>query len=897
MPFDLPRLLLNALILLFLLIGCVHIGFATTVVIPSDDEMVIDSRAIVRGKVLSIGASFDRDQNMVFTYVTLRVHEVLKGQITSREIVLKEPGGEAAGYGSLIFGAPQFTPGEHVLVYLDTWPDGSLRVHQMFLGKFSVIADAGTGNLIAVRGTAGANVEVLPQIEQTAPSKTATDRMELEAYMEMVRQKVAANQEQSQQFEDKYYRNVAIRMFPPEYPAKASSGSLEPQFHLFNPAIRWFEPDGGQPVVFYTNLDGAPNQQVLNDIDAAMRAWSTVPGCSLRVISGGTTSQCLQSSGQNTIVFNNCSGFFSPSSGCSGILAMAGVQQYTTAVSRVIGGVVFYRALLAHMSFNPYASCYFTQHCNVAEVATHEMGHALGLHHSWDPVFGGTPTPTELEATMYYMAHFDGRCASIKTDDINGITFIYPASGGVGSELAITTVSLPAGAVGSTYSQALLASGGTPPYSWSLVSGQLPAGLGLSSAGLISGTPSSVGTFNFTVQVSDSASRTAQKALSIFIANALRDAQFVSQNVPSSVTAGQSFNFQMSWINTGSEVWSESAGIRIGSQNPPNNTTWGGNRIVLPSGLSVAPGQQLNITVTAYAPSTPGNYNFQWQMVKDQAGQSLFFGSLSTNVVINVTAQVPPLSIDSASNLEALYGAPFSFQLTGSGGTPPYTWSLAAGALPAGLSLSSAGLISGTPSSVGTFNFTVQVSDSASRTAQKTISIVVKAPPLSIVTSATPAAVKGTPFNMQLAATGGVPPYKWGLANGSGNLPPGLSLDPNTGLISGTPTTAGSFTFTIEVKDQQSVTATKSFQVTVVEPAVVPRIAKVKYKPGSGKLIIFGENFDPAAIVLVDGTQMTPINGGDSLLVKRVFLVPGEHEIRVTNPGGVSSTPFILRVD
>jgi hypothetical protein len=896
MQFGVKRSLLNALILLFLLCIGVRTGFATTVIIPSDDEMVRESRSIIRGKVVSIGTSFDPEQRMVFTYVTLRVKEVLKGSITSHEIVLKEPGGEATGYGTLIFGTPQFALGENVLVYLDTWPDGSLRVHQMFLGKFSIVADSG-GTLFAVRGTAGANVEVIPQSQQAAADETATDRMELEAYLEMVRQKVAANQEQSRKFEDNYYRNVPIHMFPPEYPAKVKSGLIEPQFHLFNPAIRWFEPDNNQPVVFYTNLDGAPDQQVLDDIAAAMRAWSTVPGCSLRVTSGGTTTQCLQGGGQNTIVFNNCSGLFSPSSSCSGILAMAGIQQYTTFNPKTIGGVVFYRALLAHMSFNPYASCHFAQHCNIAEVATHEMGHALGLHHSWDPVFGGSPTPTEQDATMYYLAHFDGRCASLKLDDINGITFIYPAAGGGSGELTITTVSLPAGTIGSTYSQTLSASGGTPPYSWGLVSGQLPAGLSLSSTGLISGIPSSAGTFNFTVQVNDSASRTAQKALSISVTGTVRDAQFVSQNVPSSVTAGQSFNFQMSWINTGSEVWSELAGIRVGSQNPPNNTTWGGNRIVLPSGLSVAPGQQLNITVTAFAPSTPGSYNFQWQMVKDQAGQSLFFGSLSPNIVINVTAQVPPLSIDSAPSLEALYGSPFSFQLTGSGGTPPYAWSLVAGSLPAGLSLSPSGLISGTPAAGGVFAFTVQVSDSASRTAQKAMSITVKAPPLSIVTPAVLSAVRGTPFNMQLAATGGIPPYRWGLAAGSGQLPAGLSIDPNTGLISGTPTVTGSFSFTVEVKDQQSTSATKSFQITVAEPAPVPRIARVKYKPGSGKLIIFGENFDPAAVVFIDGAQVMPINGGDSLLVKRVFLTPGEHEIRVANPNGVFSTPFILRVD
>jgi plastocyanin len=85
---------------------------------------------------------------------------------------------------------------------------------------------------------------------------------------------------------------------------------------------------------------------------------------------------------------------------------------------------------------------------------------------------------------------------------------------------AVTTRSLPAGTVGTAYSARLKAAGGQTPLTWSLVSGTLPAGLHLSSGGLISGTPTTAGTSNFTVQVTDSSSPTkltAQKALSITV--------------------------------------------------------------------------------------------------------------------------------------------------------------------------------------------------------------------------------------------------------------------------------------------------------------------------------------------------------------------------------------------
>jgi hypothetical protein len=217
--------------------------------------------------------------------------------------------------------------------------------------------------------------------------------------------------------------------------------------------------------------------------------------------------------GENTISFNNCDNYsgFAPSPGasCSGVLAAAGIVRYSLSESRVINGVRFYRGIEANMSFNPYARCHFTDSCRLREVATHELGHALGIGHSSDNT-----------ATMYYAAHFDGRCASLKADDIAAITFIYPNGASTPTALAITTTTLASGQVNQAYAQTLAATGGAPPYSWSLVagSGALPAGLTLSNNGQLSGTPTASGTFNFTVRVTDAQSGTAQRAFSLNIA-------------------------------------------------------------------------------------------------------------------------------------------------------------------------------------------------------------------------------------------------------------------------------------------------------------------------------------------------------------------------------------------
>src|SRR5687767_1975228 len=132
---------LRLLFLLALFVASVHSAFATTVIMPSDDSMIIGSRAIIRGRVLAVESALDSQTNRIYTYITVRVQEVFKGEIRTRRIVLKQEGGQLADRGSRIFGTPKFTLDENVILYLDTWADGAFRVHQMFLGKFNIVDD------------------------------------------------------------------------------------------------------------------------------------------------------------------------------------------------------------------------------------------------------------------------------------------------------------------------------------------------------------------------------------------------------------------------------------------------------------------------------------------------------------------------------------------------------------------------------------------------------------------------------------------------------------------------------------------------------------------------------------------------------------------------------------
>jgi hypothetical protein len=119
---------------------------------------------------------------------------------------------------------------------------------------------------------------------------------------------------------------------------------------------------------------------------------------------------------------------------------------------------------------------------------------------------------------------------------------------------------------------------------------------------------------------------------------ATNGAQFVAQTVPSTMTAGQSYSVSVTMRNSGTTTWTE-ASYRLGSQNPQDNLTWGMNRVSLPAGASVAPGQDAVYSWTVTAPTTPGTYNFQWQM--RQSGVE-WFGPLTPNVAVAVTAAAPP---------------------------------------------------------------------------------------------------------------------------------------------------------------------------------------------------------------------------------------------------------------
>jgi hypothetical protein len=345
--------------------------------------------------------------------------------------------------------------------------------------------------------------------------------------------------------------------------------------------------------------------------------------------------------------------------------------------------------------------------------------------------------------------------------------------------VSIQTTSLPGGTVSTAYSQTLQVANGTTPYTWSLSAGALPTGLAMSSAGVISGTPTTAGTSSFTVKVSDFNANTTTQALSIMIAPMLT---ITTKSLPGG-TVSSAYNQTLQASGGASPYsWSISSGS-------------------LPPGLALSTAGVISGTLT-----TAGTANFTVKVT--DANSNAVTQALSI-VVVSITVTTTSLPGGTVSTA-------YSQTLQVTGGTSPYTWTISSGSLPAGLTLNTAGVISGTPTTAGTANFTVKVTDTNSNAATQTLSIVVVSQ-LTVTTTSLPGGTVSTAYSQTLQVTGGSSPYSWSISSGS--LPAGLTLS-TAGVISGTPTTAGTASFTVKVTDANSNTATANLSIVVASNTV-----------------------------------------------------------------------------
>lgn len=234
----------------------------------------------------------------------------------------------------------------------------------------------------------------------------------------------------------------------------------------------------------------------------------------------------------------------------------------------------------------------------------------------------------------------------------------------------------------------------------------------------------------------------------------------------------------------------------------------------LPAGLSLGTSNGL----ISGTPTSSGISNFGVKVSDSSSPTETATATFSMFVAAPPQA-VLPLTITSSTLPGATATQLYISLLSATGGTAPYAWSITSGQLPGGLSITaSTGVISGTPGTSGTFNFTATVKDSGSpaQTASVSGSILVATPgasPLTITTLSLPLGSNGTAYATTLGANGGTPAYTWSIS--SGNLPAGLTLAAASGVISGTPTATGTASFTATVSDNGNPVQTKSVAVSI----------------------------------------------------------------------------------
>lgn len=351
----------------------------------------------------------------------------------------------------------------------------------------------------------------------------------------------------------------------------------------------------------------------------------------------------------------------------------------------------------------------------------------------------------------------------------------------VQSPLTVTTTSLADGTETVAYSQQLQASGGLPGYTWALAAGSSLAGTGLTllPGGELQGTPpgSSTGTYNFTVEVSDTDGHTATKPLTLIIDSGIA---ITTSSLPD-----------------GSESVAYSQ--TLSSSGGGGATAWAIDSGALPPGLA------LNASTGAISgtPTVADVFNFVVKVTGTDTSTAL------APLSITITE---PLAVTTSSPLAVgVVGSSYHLQLSSVGGIGPNNWSTS-GSLPGGLSVDSAGLLSGTPTGSGTFTFTAEVTDSLTTTATKDLTVTIN-PALTIATTSVPNGTVSTAYSQALATSGGVGPDSWAVT--AGELPAGLSLEQHTGEIVGTPTSVGAFDFTVTATDSLSATASQPLSIAV----------------------------------------------------------------------------------
>lgn len=362
--------------------------------------------------------------------------------------------------------------------------------------------------------------------------------------------------------------------------------------------------------------------------------------------------------------------------------------------------------------------------------------------------------------------------------DVGGIATCPPGTAGVPYS---TTIKLKEG------------SGCGPGFTtWSVTSGTLPPGLSLNSDGVISGTPTEAGNFDFYITVSYPVlvdppcnGGFSDKQFRIPINPGVPKLTIGPESAPAG-TVNAAYSLPMTANLADAKTWSVSEGA-------------------LPTGLAI----DSATGVISGTPTTAGTYGFTVRAVL--ADQRSDTKALAITVRDPVAIVAPDLGT-SSELAGSEVGVRFNALLSATGGTGTYTWSLTGGALPPGVVLGPTGALEGRPTRAGTYGFTISATDTEGRIATYKGALEVESR-LSVVALLLRPGTVGKYYQATLRTSGGVGPMAWRIQRGP--LPRGVLFDRNTATFFGTPGRARTYRIGVEVVDALGVKVTKTLVLVV----------------------------------------------------------------------------------
>ena len=414
------------------------------------------------------------------------------------------------------------------------------------------------------------------------------------------------------------------------------------------------------------------------------------------------------------------------------------------------------------LQYSSYFGGIYPEYPSYGCVATDSSGDAYLTGYTYSPDYPTAPTGSVYDTTI----------------GGNGDGFVTKVSSIFPTAFAVTTTTLPDWTAARPHSAQLEYQGGAGAVTWSAPGVGLPGGMTLSSSGLLAGTPAVADTYVFTARVTDTCGFYVEESLSFVVNPPPQIGDVPLQDW----TRAQFYMLPLSaWGGTPPLDWS------ITSGSEPAGTTFDATGTL--SG----------------APTTVGTTSFDARITDAR-------GSIATRTVtmrVNERPAITTTSIQTWTEHTA-----FTQRLTLTGGTLPITWSGPTGTLLTVEPIDAVrGEIDGTTADAGAYDFTVRVTDAAGATADRAYSAVLNPYP-QVLTTELPIAAEGRPYRSTLVGTGGTAPRTWSVVP---RAPDGMYLDFQSGVLQGTPTTAGSSLVSFEYVDSCLAEARQQMFVVVAE--------------------------------------------------------------------------------